>query len=101
MEERTAFEFEKDADITSFSTIIKDFSLGMFDPDSPLPIKVRRSNVWWDALFMPKRCTEHDLNRLLKVLFIGEPAVDQGGPRKEFFPKLIDIWLHLLFLSVN
>ena len=63
------------------STIIRELSVGNFDPESPLRIKIRRSHVWQDTLFKLKRCSEYDLNKLIKVQFIGEPAVDEGGPR--------------------
>lgn len=44
--------------------------------------------MWQDAVFKLKRCCAGDLNKLIKVQFIGEPAVDQGGPRNEFFSLL-------------
>ena len=69
-------------------SIIKDFSVGKFDPESPVRIKVRRSHVWEDASLKLRRCSESDLNKLIKVQFVGEPAVDEGGPRNEFFSLL-------------
>lgn len=68
--------------------IIKDFSAGKFSQESPLRIKIRRSHVWQDAAFKLRKCTENDLNKLIKIQFVGEPAVDQGGPRNEFFSLL-------------
>lgn len=44
--------------------------------------------MWEDAYFKLKRCSESDMNKLIKVQFVGEPAVDQGGPRNEFSPLL-------------
>ena len=32
-----------------------------------------------------KKCSNDELNNLIKIQFVGEPAVDQGGPRNEFF----------------
>ena len=32
--------------------------------------------------------TESDLNNIIRVQFVGEPAVDQGWPRNEFFSLL-------------
>ena len=32
-----------------------------------------------------KKCSNDELNHLIKIQFVGEPAVDQGGPRNEFF----------------
>ena len=47
-------------------------------------INVRRSDVFMDGIYAFRRAT-FDTTKLLKVRFIGEPAVDQGGPRREFF----------------
>lgn len=48
-------------------------------------LKIRRNAVWDDALFKRKRMRTEDLTKPLKVQFIGEPAVDHGGPLREFF----------------
>ena len=32
-----------------------------------------------------KKCSNDELNHLIKIQFVGEPAVDQGGRRNEFF----------------
>ena len=32
-----------------------------------------------------KKCSNDELNNLIKIQFVEEPAVEQGGPRKEFF----------------
>ena len=74
--------------VIPLSTIIRELSVGKFDPESPLRIKIRRSHVWQDTLFKFKRCSENDMNKLIKVQFIGEPAVDEGGPRNEYFSLL-------------
>ena len=34
------------------------------------------------------QCTESDLNNIIRVQFVGEPAVDQGWPRNAFFSLL-------------
>ena len=48
-------------------------------------LKVRRSCLWDDTLANIKRVNPDCLNGIVTVQFIGEPAVDEGGPRKEFF----------------
>ena len=50
-------------------------------------LKVRRSCLWEDTLAKMKRVNPDSLNgiAIVTVQFIGEPAVDEGGPRKEFF----------------
>lgn len=47
-------------------------------------INVRRSDIFNDGISAFKRAS-YDTTKVLKVHFIGEPAVDQGGPRREFF----------------
>jgi hypothetical protein len=49
-----------------------------------LVLKVHRSNMLSDALQYINN-SALKLQKPLKVVFIGEPGVDQGGVRKEFF----------------
>ena len=44
-------------------------------------MKVRRQFVWQDVLLKLDRIEEGGHNRSVKVQFVGEPSVDQGGPR--------------------
>ncbi len=48
---------------------------------------MRRKNLFEDALrhFLKPKC---DVSKVLRVRFIGEPAHDDGGPRREFFRYL-------------
>ena len=48
--------------------------------DSSLRIKVRRSHVWEDTKVKLNRCSEEDLEQVIRVQYVGEPAVDTGGP---------------------
>ena len=72
------------------------FSLNLNDqPGSPhQPITVRRWYIWNDA----QRCFRKsytNVNLPIKVKFVGEPGIDQGGPRREFFRLcLIDALNH-------
>ena len=50
-----------------------------------LRIKVRRQAVWEDTQFKFSRIQHDDVKKPIKVHFIGEPAVDSGGPSREFF----------------
>ena len=50
-------------------------------------INVRRSNLLHDALMTFSRHPSANL----QVRFIGEPAVDEGGPRCEFFHLFIQL----------
>ena len=51
-------------------------------------ITVRRAHIWQDAL----KCFERkfDLRSHVRITFLGEPAVDDGGPRREFFMLLME-----------
>lgn len=51
-------------------------------------IVVRRSHLFSDALRTFSRLS-FDPTKYLKVTFVGEPAVDEGGPRRELFRLLI------------
>jgi hypothetical protein len=59
-----------------------------FDDNSAFRITVRRSSIWDDALRAVKRA--FDEKKLVRVTFIGESAVDGGGPRREFFMLLMN-----------
>ena len=51
-------------------------------------ITVRRSSIWDDALRAVKRT--FDEKKHVRITFIGESAVDGGGPRREFFMLLMN-----------
>ena len=63
---------------------VKAFNLSYL-PDSPhQSITVRRRYIWSDV----QRCFRKPYTNLqlpIKAVFVGEPAADQGGPRREFF----------------
>jgi hypothetical protein len=50
---------------------------------------VRRKMVWED--FKRARYRYYHPDRMLKVTFAGESAVDDGGPRREFFAGIVDV----------
>ena len=57
--------------------------------NSSLRIKFRRrSHVWEDTKVKLNRCSEEDLEQVIRVQYVGEPAVDTGGPRRELFSLL-------------
>eukprot|EP00794_Sanderia_malayensis_P000954 gene954-270_t len=65
---------------------LKELSKKCQDSNNEIKLKVRRSFVWEDTLLKLKRCTKEILsNGMVRVQFIGELAVDEGGPRKELF----------------
>ena len=55
-------------------------------------INVRRGQLFADYIETRKRCNWLKPESKLKVVFIAEPAEDTGGPRREFFTGLIDLF---------
>ena len=52
-------------------------------------IRVRRHALWHDACKTLKR-SNFDAGKPLKVTFVGEAAIDDGGPLREFFSEVQD-----------
>ncbi len=66
-------------------------------PMAPICLTVSRSSIFADSVSLFKQ-RNFDFKKPLKVTFEGEPAIDGGGPRREFFT----IFLHqLLSPSTN
>lgn len=54
--------------------------------ESPfLTLSVRREHVFEDSKAILAEASEYELRKQLKVIFIGEYGVDEGGPIKEYF----------------
>lgn len=51
-------------------------------------IYIRRNNLFSDALRAFSK-PGFNVSKMLKVVFIGEASVDEGGPRREFFQLLM------------
>lgn len=82
--ERTAeiwIDDHEQNDLT-YSTLIKTVQKNM-EKDQPVRINIRRKTLWED--FVRERNRRVKPEKLVKVVFIGEPAIDDGGPRREFF----------------
>ena len=62
------------------------------DNDRTWRITTRRNNVLEDTLRAMKTSTDLDLNaKHIEVIFLGEPAIDEGGPKREFFRLLMQL----------
>ena len=57
------------------------------DKDDIFRLKVRRRHIWEDALNYFRKGIP--TSKHLRVTFLGEPAVDAGGPLREFFRLLL------------
>ena len=66
----------------TFVSLIKELQNNL-EPGDPVCINVRRKTLWED--FTKERKKRVKPQQKLKVLFLGEPAIDDGGPRREFF----------------
>ncbi|KAI8836611.1 hypothetical protein BC829DRAFT_436639 [Chytridium lagenaria] len=54
-----------------------------------LQLEVRREHVVRDAILQISSKSSHDLKKQLRVSFVGEEGVDEGGIQKEFFQIII------------
>ncbi|XP_070185594.1 probable E3 ubiquitin-protein ligase HERC4 isoform X2 [Littorina saxatilis] len=67
--------------------------MGLFMPIDPvsaaLVVMVSRENMVRDTLATLEKCRPQDFKKPLRVVFLGEEAVDEGGVRKEFFMLLL------------
>lgn len=58
------------------------------DDEDVQRVHVRRSHLFSDSLRQFCR-KSFDVTKMLQVRFVGEEAVDEGGPRREFFHLLL------------
>ena len=58
------------------------------DLDDVFRITVRRSHIWEDSVRTIRRT--FDERKHFRVAFLGESAIDGGGPRREFFMLLMN-----------
>jgi ubiquitin-protein ligase E3 A len=52
-------------------------------------IEVRRDHLITDTLHHLDGCHPHDLRKQLRVKFVGEDGIDEGGLQKEFFQLIM------------
>jgi hypothetical protein len=58
------------------------------DEEDVQRIHVRRSHIFADS-FRHFSKESFDVSKMLKVVFVGECAIDDGGPRREYFQLLL------------
>ena len=51
-------------------------------------LNVQRKHLWVDFKQAHAKC-KLDPSTPIRVVFLGEPAVDDGGPKQEFFPGIL------------
>ena len=90
--------FRPEADVTGAKRAMLQHQLRVItsldDGDCYQRIHVRRSHLVVDTLKAFGKPT-FDESKILKVVFVGEPSVDEGGPRREFFQlALKEIFAH-------
>lgn len=62
------------------------------EPDALGEVKflVRRGNIIEDTFRKLQRTNPEELINVVRVSFLGEPAIDEGGPRREFFTAFFE-----------
>ena len=55
----------------------------VLDPDQANRVTICRKHIWKDAVRAMSR-SSFDPKRCIRVTFVGEEAVDDGGSRREF-----------------
>ena len=78
-----AVEDFKSDECTLLECITKLKAVDLKSEMETVRVTVRRKMVWKD--FKRSRYRYYEPDRRLKVTFAGEPAVDDGGPKREFF----------------
>ena len=74
-----------DTEGPSFISLITQLQNNL-EPSDPIRINVRRKTLWEDFLGQRRRRVKPQ--RKLKVVFLGEPAIDDGGPHRGPFQAL-------------
>ncbi|KAI8907246.1 hypothetical protein EDD86DRAFT_227847 [Gorgonomyces haynaldii] len=59
-----------------------------------LQLEIRREEIIRDTLYQLETKTKHDLKKQLRVSFVGEEGIDEGGVQKEFFQLVISKIFH-------
>ncbi len=68
------------------SSVLQQHATSVLSPDTSdrQRLNIRRTDLIPDAIAQFER-PSFDVSKPIRVRFIGEPAVDTGGPRREFF----------------
>eukprot|EP00903_Cladosiphon_okamuranus_P014085 g13092.t1 len=64
-------------------------NVGLSAVSPHLELSVRRSNIVADSLVALVMLPEEDLKKPLRVAFVGEEGVDEGGVQKEYFQVML------------
>eukprot|EP00112_Aurelia_sp_Birch-Aquarium-sp1_P008111 Seg1890.4 transcript_id=Seg1890.4/GoldUCD/mRNA.D3Y31 product="hypothetical protein" pseudo=true protein_id=Seg1890.4/GoldUCD/D3Y31 len=91
-------EMNQSESITLLKDIINNLRIQQLMPNETLPIRliIRRKSAWSDYL-QKRNAKWFDAKKNLKIRFIGEPAVDTGGPLREFFSETMGQMIVRLF----
>ena len=91
--------FDMQPGILSLSDKLKNISTSLYSVGT-VKLSIRRRKIWLDTAEKLKRAFKNGV-KLFSVHFIGEEAVDAGGPLKEFFSVLFDDIKNYLLVSGN
>ena len=73
------------ADVSIKGLILK-LQQNIQNTSQPTRVNIRRKSTWED--FRQERRKRCKPERMIKVVFLGEPAIDDGGPKRELFSGL-------------
>mgnify|MGYP002804295901 CR=1 FL=1 len=69
---------------TSLKTVAQELADEHVKKEDQKRLNVRRKDLWVD---LKQACVKYKLDPStpIRIVFLGEPAIDDGGPKREFF----------------
>ncbi|XP_028394535.1 uncharacterized protein LOC114518737 [Dendronephthya gigantea] len=77
------------SDTSSLKNVAQQLADIHVKKEQPRKVNVRRKHLWIDFKEAKKKWNL-TANTPIRVVFLGEPAVDDGGPKREFFSELLE-----------
>lgn len=69
---------------------MRDNNISSAGVNSPyLVLEIRRDHIIHDTLYQLETKSTQDLKKQLRVQFVGEEGIDEGGVQKEFFQLIV------------
>ena len=66
------------------SSVLKENFSILMDPEEANRLVIRHKHIWNDAIRALSKYS-FDYHKSVQITFVGEEAVDEGGPKREFF----------------
>lgn len=81
---------------TDVKSIILELST-QFVAEEDTRVNIRRKHLWLDYKESKKKFNFTPECKL-RIVFIGEPAVDDGGPKREFFSGIVYMYMYIMYM---